>query len=463
VPEQLRDYQVRAIEALRESYRTGHRAPLLTLPTAAGKTIIFAEATRLAQLKNTTALIAVHRRELVRQASAKLTNAGVSHGIIAAGTEPTPGAAVQVASVASAIRRTLDGVGLIIIDEAHHAVAASWRRLIAAQPEAKLLGVTATPTRLDGKGLGVHAGGLFDDLVVGTTVAELTEQGWLAPARTFVAKTRLDLRRVHVVAGDYNRGELADAVQAADLAGDAVGEYRRRADHQPAVAFCVTVAHAQATAQAFTNGHYRSAAIHGEMSVAERDGLIAGLSTGEIEVLTSCEILGEGIDVPTIGCAILLRPTKSLAVHLQQVGRGLRPAPGKTHLTVLDLAGNSIIHGLPDEARDWSLDGTPKRKTGQQRGWVCGECDCLNPPRASLCIDCGAARPRHPRELIIDPKAELVELRRIEEQRQRDLCELSYRAFLAEPRSRQELEAYRRAHGYARGWVFHVQREQVEQ
>jgi superfamily II DNA or RNA helicase len=460
VPE-LREYQARAIEGLRHSYRTGHRAPLLVLPTAAGKTVIFSEATRLAQKKDTAALIAVHRRELVRQASVKLTDAGVPHGIIAAGIQPTPEAAVQIASVQTAIRRDIGEYGFVICDEAHHCVATIWRKILDAQPEAKLLGVTAMPSRLDGQGLGLHVGGLFDDLVVGATVTELTEQGWLVPARVFIAKTRLDLRHVHVVAGDYNRRKLADAVQVADLAGDAVGEYRCRANHQPAIAFCVTVEHAQAAALAFINGGYRAAAIHGGMPGVQRDRLIAALSTGEIEVLTSCEILGEGVDVPSIGCAILLRPTRSLAVYLQQVGRGLRPAPGKTHLTVLDLAGNSVVHGLSDEVHDWSLDGAPKRKTGRAPGWVCSVCDFLNPPRVSLCIHCDARRSRHPRELTIDAEAGLVELRRIEEQRQRDLCQLPYRTFLAEPRSRQELEAYRCARGYAAGWVFHVEREQA--
>ena len=206
---ELRDYQTDSIAAVRTSFATGHRAPLLVMPTAAGKTIIFRETARLAQLKGTRTLVVVHRRELLRQASAKLTDAGVVHGIIAAGFVPTPEATVQVASIQTAARRDIGEYGYIICDEAHHVAAETWKRVLAAQPKAKLLGCTATPSRLDGKGLGKDHGGLFDDLIVGATVAELTEAGWLCPAKVFVASTKLNLRGVHIVAGDYAKGELA--------------------------------------------------------------------------------------------------------------------------------------------------------------------------------------------------------------------------------------------------------------
>jgi superfamily II DNA or RNA helicase len=457
---ELRDYQIRSIELVRDSYRSGHKAPLLCLPTAAGKTIIFSQATRLAQLKGTTALIAVHRHELIRQTVAKLQDAGVEPGIIAASKEPNPNAAVQVASVQTAIRRDIGQFGLLICDEAHHAVATTWRKIIAAQPGVFLLGCTATPARLDGKGLGTDHDGIFDDLIVGATVAELTESGWLCPARTYAPKTMLDLRDVQLVAGDYNQGELTRAVMGADIAGDAVAEYRRRADHQAAVAFCVSIEHAEQTALAFQRAGYRAAAVHGKLKRDERDHLVTGLASGEIEILASCEILGEGVDIPTIGAAILLRPTRSLTVYMQQVGRGLRPAPGKDHLVVLDLAGNSLEHGLVDEPRAWTLAGTPKRQSGAQTGWLCSACDRLNPAGAAFCLDCGAARPARPREFTINPHDELVELeRQASEQR---IARLSYRAFMSQPRTRRELEIYRRAHGYKKGWLWHAKRQQTD-
>ena len=337
-------------------------------------------------------------------------------------------------------------------------MASTWRKVLAAQPKAKILGCSATPSRLDGKGLGKDHGGLFDDLIIGATVAELTEAGWLCPARIFVAKTKLNLRGIHVVAGDYAKGELERAVMAADLAGDAVAEYRRHADHQPCVAFCVSVAHAQATADAFTRSGYRAAVVNGELPMPERDRLIAALGTGELEVLTSCEILSEGIDIPAIGCAILLRPTRSLAVYLQQVGRGLRPAPGKSHLTVLDLAGIALEHGLPEEDRHWTLAGAPKRHSERPPGWTCGQCGCLNAMSAALCVDCGTPRVPRLREFTTNPHDELVELRRRQD---REITALSYRQFMAQPRSRREFEVYQRAHGYKKGWIWHAEQKQA--
>lgn len=453
----LRDYQTAALDALRGSYAAGHQAPLLVAPTGSGKTVIFRECARLAQARGNATLVVVHRRELVRQASEKLGEAGVEHGIIATGFPPTPGATVQVASVQTAIRRDIGSFGFVVADEGHHAITATWRKVIEAQAGARLLGCTATPQRLDGQGLGRDHGGIFDDLVFGATVAELTKAGWLCPAKVFVAKTKLNLRGVHTIAGDYNKGELARAVTAANIAGDAVGEYRKHADHQPAVAFCVSIEHGEATAAAFREAGYRAACVHGGLPALERDRLLAGLASGEIDVLSSCEILGEGVDIPTIGCAILLRPTKSLAVYLQQVGRGLRPAPGKRQLVVLDLAGNAITHGLPDEDRHWTLAGAPKRDASSPAGWVCGECECLNSSGAAFCLDCGTPRPHRPREITIDSETVLVELARRER-----LATLSYHAFMSRPRSRDELELYRRAHGYKKGWTWHAAQRQAE-
>ena len=172
---------------------------------------------------------------------------------------------------------TLPEFNLIIPDEAHHCRAEQWEMLINSQPQARLLGVTATPARLDGKGLGRKAGSFFDVLVIGPEVKELTEQGYLSPARCFVPERRLDLGGIKTVAGDYDRHGLEQVVNA-KIIGDATLTYFEHADHQPAIAYCISIQHAEATAQAFRQAGYRSASISGKTPTTERDALIAGLA-----------------------------------------------------------------------------------------------------------------------------------------------------------------------------------------
>jgi superfamily II DNA or RNA helicase len=243
----LRPYQADCVTALRNSYATGHSAPLLALATGGGKTHIFSTVTAGAAAKGRRVLVVAHRRELIRQASEKLTAVGVPHGIICAGFDADADAAVQVVSIRMLARRpdAITEADLIVLDEAHHCRAGQWRALLAAHPEAKLLGVTATPARLDGKGLGVEAGGCFDDLVIGPSVAQLVSQGYLSPTRIFAPPERLDLSDVRVRGGDYVIADLERAVGSGRIIGDCIAQYRQHANHQPAIAFCVSVAHAE--------------------------------------------------------------------------------------------------------------------------------------------------------------------------------------------------------------------------
>jgi DNA repair protein RadD len=378
----LRDYQTTDIAAPRECYTQGRNAPLYQLPTGGGKTVVFATITSAASAKGKHVLVVVHRRELLKQASAKLSWAGVPHGLIAAGFKPDPDQLVQVCSIRTVIRR-LGKVGefdLIIFDKAHHCQAETWKKLIAAKPKAMLLGVTATPCRADGKGLGIEDGGCFDLLVIGPSIADLVKEGYLSPVHSFVPAQRIDLRGVRTQAGDYVANDLAKAVDTAAITGDAVAQYTKRAAHKPAIAFCATIAHAEHVAEQFREAGYRSVCVHGGTPALERDRAIAGLGNGEVEVLTSCDLISEGLDVPALHCVILLRPTKSFGLHMQQIGRGMRVAPGKDALIVNDHVGNCIDHGLPTSPRQWSLKGVEK-PDGPALQWRCPapDCGCMLP------------------------------------------------------------------------------------
>jgi superfamily II DNA or RNA helicase len=436
----LRPYQKNSVAALRHSYATGHQAPILQLATGGGKTVIFAEITAGARAKGRRVLVVAHRRELIRQASAKLTDAGVSHGLICADFPPASDELVQVASVQTVAHRLgqLPAFDLIVVDECHHVRAGQWQDLIESQPHAKLLGVSATPARLDGQGLGTACGGCFDDIVSGPPIAELVRDGYLSPCRIFTPVERLDLRGVRTRAGDYVTADLERAMGGAQIIGSAVASYREHADHLPTIVFCISVAHAEQMAQRFRDAGYRSTCAHGGTPVAERDVAIAGLGNGSIEVLTACDLISEGLDVPVVGAVILLRPTKSLVLFMQQVGRGMRPAPGKQHLVVLDHVGNIAAHSLPDLERVWTLDGveTPEPEVPSE----------LERPHV--------AQPRFIRETA-GKLAELTAANRIAMIRR-----MPYRTVLGAKLTEPELRLYAQVHGYKPGWVWHRLRAQ---
>ena len=335
---ELREYQVKTISKTANSLRQGNQAPLIVLPTGAGKTVIFSEISKRAVQKNNNVLILVHRRELIKQASQKLANIKVPHGIIAAGFKPSPHQ-IQVASVQTIVRRlnsTSFKPALIIIDEAHHSVAGSWKKVLDHFPNAKRIGVTATPCRLSGEGLRE----MFDDLILGPTVKKLVKAGFLSPHKVFGAPQKINFKKVKMRGGDYATDQLAEEMLKADITGDAVKQYQKHANGLPAIAFCVNVEHAESVKAKFNNSGIKADIITGSMNTDDRDQVINGLSTGKIQVLVSIEVVSEGFDLPAVSTAILLRKTASLGLYLQQVGRILRPQENKTAI-VLDL---SLIH-----------------------------------------------------------------------------------------------------------------------
>jgi DNA repair protein RadD len=459
----LRLYQQDALKKLRQSYRTGHVAPLLVLPTGSGKTELFVFATVGALGKSSLILIVVHRRELLRQAVNRLVRAGVTCGIIAANFKPDPDQAVQVCSIQTIARRLhqLPKFDLIVLDECHHAVAGQWKALVASQPQAKLLGVTATAARLDGKGLGVDDGGIFDDIIVGAEVAALIADGYLAPALCYLPAHHIDLRGVRVRRGDYDVNDLEQAVAQAGLTGNAIEQYRKCADHQPAICFCVSIRHAQDVAEAFRDEGYRAEAVSGKTPKVERDRIINGLGNASVEIVCSCSLIDEGLDVPAVGCVILLRPTKSIVLHRQQIGRGMRPAEGKTALIVLDHASNCLSHGLPESRVEWTLKGVRKRKKAPATDWQCPQCECLNPAGSRVCAGCGLVR-----EIETPDRADVGrdsgDMALLDQQTLEALRNIRQSEFCSVPRTEAELTIYARAHGYHRGWVSHRLRSQPE-
>ena len=385
----LRQYQEEGVKDIRLSYMQGNRAVLYVLPTGGGKTVIFSHISEQAAIKGNRVCILVHRSELVDQSSESLSKIGVEHGVITAGKELDLSKTVQVASVFTLVRRLhlipADFFGLIVVDEAHHAVAGSWKKTIDHFKKAKVLGVTATPERLDGKGLGNY----FQDMIVGQDTAWLTANNYLAPAKVFAPTNKLDKTTLGKRGGDYKMEEAEEQMQQGGIMGDAVTHYQKHIYPSTAIAFCCTIEHAKAVSKAFTDAGISSTPLTGD-NCKDRKDIIKKLGTGEIKVVTSCQIISEGTDVPTVGGAILLRPTQSLSLYLQQVGRCLRPAKGKQYAIINDHVGNSITHGLPNQPREWSLEGKKVRdKVKAPPLKVCDACFAVNPISAKECSDCG--------------------------------------------------------------------------
>jgi DNA repair protein RadD len=424
----LRTYQSDAVNGIRRAYREGKRAPLLVLPTGGGKTVTFSYVTQSAAAKGRCVYLLVHRAELVKQIAGTLARFGCTHNIIAPGpivrqcqadqfrahgrTYVQPGARVFVASVQTLVKR-LDKIptdmapDLIVIDEAHHLTAGTmWGTVVEKFPKAYLLPVTATPCRLDGKGLGLGAGGFCDELIMGPTMRELIEAGALSPYRIFAPPNALDLSGVKTRAGDYAKDQLATAVDKPMITGDVVQHYHRLAAGRRALVFCVSVEHARHVASEFAASGVESEFLDGTLDASEREAIIKRFEAGTTMVLTSCDLVSEGFDCPAIEAAILLRPTQSLSLYLQQVGRALRMFPGKTEAIILDHVGAVQTHGLPDEDREWSLDGVKRGKRqaandnepGVDRVSTCPKCFTIHLPAAE-CPTCGHVYPIKARQL----------------------------------------------------------------
>jgi superfamily II DNA or RNA helicase len=410
----LRPYQLQAVEEIRQAYQQRHRSVLFVLPTGGGKTTIFSHITRETAARGNRVCILVHRAELLRQASASLEALDVPHGLIAANRSMDLSRSVQVASVQTLARRLHrippEFFNLLVIDEAHHSNAGTWAKVLNHCTKARVLGVTATPVRCDGRGLGEW----YSAMVLGPTPAELTEQGYLAPARVLAPPIGFDTSGLRRRMGDFDMTQAGQELQAGQAMGDCLSHYRRYLDGQTAIAFCCSVAHAEAVARLFNDHGVAAASIDGTMDAATREQLLADLGAGRLKVLTSCALIGEGVDVPSVAGCILLRPTQSVSLHLQMIGRCLRPQPGK-QAVILDHVGNVLRLGHHLEEREWTLAGTPKKdREAAPSVKICPACFAAMPSGKPKCPDCGHQFVAERRELEhVD--GELVEVQRREE------------------------------------------------
>ncbi len=449
----LRDYQEALIAETRSHFRSGKKRVVMQLPTGGGKTFTACSIIKGAVEKGRDVLVLVHRRVLVDQFSESLNVWGIEHGFIASGYPQTQHA-VMVGMVQTVARR-LDSMpiaDLIVVDECHHATAGQYTKITEAMPSAAVVGLTATPRRTDGTGLGT----VFDSMVFGPTMKDLIAQNALAPYVLYVPKSHIDMSNVKTARGEYVTKDLEEACNKSVVTGDAIENYHKYAKNGRFVAFTVSVNHAHEVARQFTAAGIPTSAIDSKMPADKVECALDQIRSGKIRGIASCNMISEGFDLPAVEAAIMLRPTKSLIVWLQSVGRALRFMPEKCAV-IIDHTNNTFIHGVPDADREWTLETKPKKKQDSVFIRECQACRGSYEAHLDACPYCGAepetdengvrTGPIHKDGDLIEFTPEMLTMEKWRTGRFKDR--------LAECRSVADLDAMRKARGYKKGFVIY--------
>ena len=428
----LRPYQADLFNAMRHSLATGHRRIMCVAPCGSGKSVVIQQIIQSAALKKNTVLVLCHRREIIDQLTERLA--------------PYPNATVGMVQMITRRLSETPEPSIIIIDEAHTAKSASYLRILEHFNRSYALYFTATPQRTDGKGFADIA----DDMINSVSVRWLIDNGYLTPFEYYAPKTLLDASELTVKQGEYDGKQATAMLDKPKIYGDVLTCYRKYADGLKTIVYCSSVEHSEKTAAAFNDAGIPAAHIDGKTPKQTRSDIIRKFRTGEITVLCNYSLIVEGFDVPDAGCVICLRPTQSLIVHIQSVMRCMRIADGKRRCVILDMVGNYQRHGLPDDDREWSLQGRKKRTRQKEqntiRARVCENCFRTYSGDGRICPYCGYQQPKTQREIEQDEKAEFE---RITEQNRKNR-----RMEVGMAKTLDDLKRIATERNYARGWVY---------
>ena len=356
----LRPYQTKGIRDIFDAWnpnKQNRMNVLFQMPTGTGKTTVFSEIVRRARLKEKKVLIVVHRKELVEQIAERLSHFQVEVGIISGTIQPDAEKEVQVATIQTLSKRDYPQADIVIIDECHHAKAATYKKLWEIYPEARFLGVTATPIRMSGEGFS----DLFNTLITAGQLSEFVKAGYLVRVRHIVGITP-DLSSIKIKMNDYALDELGELMQDENLMADLVESYLKKAGGKKMIVFAVNIEHSKLIVDNYLKAGIQAEHIDANTPKKEREQILQLFREGKIMVLSNVDIVSEGFDVPDCEAVQLARPTKSLGLYLQQVGRCMRPDIEKTEGIVLDNAGLWLEHGFCQQDRIWTLEGKKKRK-----------------------------------------------------------------------------------------------------
>src|SRR5574343_10717 len=440
-----REYQTLAYQMVFGSWGGGHKKPLLVMPTGSGKTSTAALIIEKFIKEKKKVLFIAHRRELVEQAYTRFAVHGMDAGLILPGYYPN-GHNLIVASVQTLIRREVPDVDLIVVDESHHSMSKTFLRVIdehVAKGE-KILGLTATPYRLDGKPLGF----IFDDLIIPTTIQNLIDDGYLVSPRYFGAQ-RDDLEDVKKVAGEYDTKEMFKRYNKKTLYDNIIDQYVNFGGGR-ALVFCLNIEHSMLTRDAFKEAGFAAAHIDGDTGVEERMSTLRAFRAGRVEIVCNCNLFTEGFDLPAIDTIILNRTTASLCLYTQMVGRALRPSEGKEHGIIIDMGNNVRNHGFVEDGGEYELHQKMKKKgEGLYPIKTCPKCFSIVPAGCLACPICKHVFPVKEMERVSAPFQEITNDQTLRKKKLPPHLRKRWSMM-----TREELEEVASLRGYKKGWVY---------
>lgn len=430
---ELYEDQQEFVAKLREALKTGVKSVLGVASPAFGKTVVAAYITQQARSRDDNANVwfLVHRKNLLRQTSKSFWQARIEHGLITSGKSRST-LPIQVGTIGTVHSRLeqLKPPKILFIDEAHLSKGNMFQTVIswARDAGAIVIGLTGTPIRLDGKSLG----DLYEMIIEAKSTKWLIEQGRLSEYIAYTTPNNVDLSAIKTMAGDYNIGELANAMDKPTIVGDAVAHYKKHASGKRAVVYCCNVAHSKHTTEAFNDAGVPAAHVDASTTEAELKSVCEALADRRILVLVNCELVIEGFDLSaqvgrdvTLECCILLRPTQSVARYLQMVFRALRRKDNPA--IVLDHAGCILKHGLPCEQREWSLLGRVKgkRKKSDDLPDVnvqqCKHCFAIFKTGPDVCPQCGKPLEKKERKINeADGELEQIDIAAVRKEQRRE-------------------------------------------
>lgn len=453
-----RPYQQAAIAMVKESIRKGNKRILLVMPTGSGKTHTMAKIAEGAVNKGNKVLASMHRRQLVQQMHDSFLDSGLEPAIIMAGVESNLDCMVQIVSLATysrrlqlsdlSINRFFIDAQVVLLDEAHHALSVTNQRMLKHYQDKIVIGVTATPCLSSGVGMGSY----FQDIVHPVGVQSLVDGGFLVPG-VYYGPESPDLSGVKTVLGDYEKKSLGEIMEQPKIIGSVVQNWLKIAGDKKTMVFAVNVAHSKALAREFRSFGVNAEHLDAHHDDCERNEVLGRFKRGETQILCNVALFSEGTDIPEIECIDIARPTKSLGLHLQIIGRGARPFPGKDKFIVIDHGGNTARLGFYEDDVEWTLDGKKpaahkkQKRVKEKKILTCSECCFVFEARAR-CPNCFSPVTDFGKK-IQEAEGDLVEIGK-----------KKAKATMAEKqRFFSMLEHYRIIKKYKTGWAAHAYRQ----